>query len=140
MPPFPPMPPPPSPPIAPWPIIVRVKDCPSGAYISGAKIFGVNTTDGGYEAPSRLSQSDGSIIIDCANMSDWKTTDDDLIHIELTKDYRNAMLFEKISTATRGARFAAYPLLAELREELPERIGIVGSAIVERRIIGRNKS
>lgn len=138
--PFPPMPGPPSAPVLPWPIIVRVKDCPDGVYLSGAKIFGVNETDGGYDAPSRLSQADGSIIIDCANMSDWKTTDDDLIHMEVTKGYRNAVLYEKISTATRGARFAAYPLSAELREELPERIGIVGSAIVGRRIIGRNKS
>lgn len=138
--PFPPMPGPPSTPIIPWPILVRVKNCPSGTYMSGAKIFGVNETDGGYDAPSRLSQSDGSIIINCANMSDWKTTDDDLIHIEMMKGCRNAVIFEKISTATRGTRFAAYPLSAELREELPERIGIVGSAIVGRRIIGRYKA
>ena len=134
------MPSPPSVPMVPWPIIVRVKDTPNGAYVSGVKIFGVNETDGGCSAPSRLSQSDGSIIVNCANMSNWKTTDDDLIHVELTKGYRNAVLFEKISAATRAARFAAYPLLAELREELPERIGIVGSVIVSRRVIGRNKA
>lgn len=46
---------------------------------------------------------------------------------------------EKISTATRVARFATYPLITELREELPGRIGIIGSAIVGRRIIGGTK-
>lgn len=138
--PFPPMPGPPSSPVIPWPIIIRVKDCLGGAFISGAKIFGVNETDDGYDTPSRLSQADGSIIIDCANMSDWKTTDDDLIHIEIMKGYRNAVIFEEISTVTRGTRFAVYPLSAELREESSERVGIVGSAVVGRRIIGRNKS
>ena len=138
--PFPPMPGPPDAPIIPWSIFVMVKDSPSGAYISGAKIFGTNETDGGYSRPSRKSQSDGSIIVDCANMSDWTATDDDLIHIEVTKGYRNASLFEKISAATRVARFAAYPLNAELREELAERTGIVGSAIVGRKMIGRDRS
>ena len=138
--PFPPMPGPPSIPTVSWPIIVRVKDTLNGTYVSGAKIFGVNETDVGYDTPSKLSQADGSLLVDCANMSDWQTTDNDLIHIEVTKGCRNAVLFEKISTATRAARFATYPLLAELREELSERICIVGSAIVSRRIIGRNKA
>ena len=131
---------PPAKPVVPWPIIVRVKNTIEGDYVSGAKIFGVNETDGGYEAPSKLSQSDGSVMVNCANMSDWKTTDNDLIHIEVTKGYRNAVLYEKISAATRGVRFAAYPLLAELREEFSDRIGIVGSAVVGRRIIGRDKT
>jgi hypothetical protein len=133
------MPGPPSTPVLPWPIFVRVKDTPSGAYVSGAKMFGVNETDGGCSRPTQSSQADGSIIIDAANMSNWKTTNNDTIHIEVTKDNRSSSLFEKISVATRASRFAAYPLIAELREDLPERIGIVGSAIVGRKMIGRDK-
>lgn len=137
--PFPPMPGAPSTPVIPWPIFVRVKNTPSGAYVSGAKMFGVNETDGGCSRQTQSSQADGSIIIDAANMSNWKTTDNDTIHLEVTKGSRSATLFEKISVSTRASRFAAYPLIAELREDLPERIGIVGSAIAGRKLIGRNK-
>lgn len=138
--PFPPMPIPPEAPVIPYPISVRVKDTPSGSYTSDAKIFGVNETDGGYNIPSSKSASDGSIVIDCANMSKWTTTDNDLIHLEINKGYRNSVIFEKISQATRTLRMIIYPLSAELREEFAEKIGIIGSAIIGRRIIGRDKS
>lgn len=138
--PFPSMPGPPQSPVVPWPVLLRIKDTLEGSYIAEVQAFGVNETDGGYDRPLEKSVSDGSVIVDCANMSNWETTDNDFIRIELTKDNRNAVVFENISKATVAARFAAYPIITELRNELPERIAIVGDAIAGRRIIGRNRA
>lgn len=137
--PFPPMPGPPSSPIEPFAILIRVKDTKDGAYVAGARAFGVDETDGGSDRVPFTTAADGSVIVNAANIGDWTVTDNNLIHIELTKGYRAARIYEKISKATRAARYAAYPLIAELREEGAEHIGIVGSAVVGRTIITRNK-
>ena len=134
-----PFPGPPSAPYPPWSVLLKVRDTACGAYAADVKAFGVNATDGGYDTPRRLSASDGSIIIEVGNMSDWHTMDDDLIHIELTKGYRAARVYEHISKATQPARYAAYPLQVALREENAERLGIVGSAVAGRCIITRSK-
>lgn len=134
-----PFPGPPSAPYPSWSVLLKVKDTANGSYIADVRAFGVNATDGGYDAPRRMSASDGSVIIEAGNMSNWHTADDDLLRIELTKGYRAARVYEKISKATKAARYAAYPIEVALREEGAEHLGIVGSAVAGRCIVTRSK-